>query len=62
VRQAWHARRSLRHLHWKPQFWLGQVNGRIDHLTVDLSRLRLYIAELGNDSIGVVDLKSAALL
>jgi hypothetical protein len=41
---------------------LGEVSGRIDHLTVDLQRRRLFIAELGNDSVGVVDLKSARLL
>jgi DNA-binding beta-propeller fold protein YncE len=36
---------------------LGDVRGRIDHLAIDLDRSRLYVAELGNDSIGVVDLK-----
>jgi DNA-binding beta-propeller fold protein YncE len=37
---------------------LGEVQGRIDHLGVDLKRQRLYVAELGNDSVGVVDLKA----
>src|ERR1051325_10927750 len=37
---------------------LGPVNGRIDHLAVDLKRQRLFVAELGNDSIGVVDLSA----
>lgn len=41
---------------------LGEVSGRIDHLAVDLKRQRLFIAELGNDSVGVVDLRSARLL
>ncbi len=36
---------------------LGEVRGRIDHLAVDVERQRLYVAELGNDSVGVVDLK-----
>jgi YVTN family beta-propeller protein len=36
---------------------LGDMRGRIDHLGVDLRRQRLYVAELGNDSVGVVDLK-----
>jgi hypothetical protein len=36
---------------------LGEVRGRIDHLTVDLGRQRLYVAELGNDSLGMVDIK-----
>lgn len=35
---------------------LGAVGGRIDHLAVDLKRKRLLVAELGNDSLGVVDL------
>lgn len=36
---------------------LGDVSGRIDHLAVDLAHQRLFIAELGNDSVGVVDLQ-----
>src|SRR5271169_2597314 len=36
---------------------LGQVRGRIDHMAVDVKRQRLFVAELGNDSVGVVDLK-----
>jgi DNA-binding beta-propeller fold protein YncE len=36
---------------------LGDVRGRIDHLAVDVARHRLYVAELGNDSLGVVDLQ-----
>src|SRR5277367_1852531 len=35
---------------------LGQVSGRIDHLAVDLKRQRLFVAELGNNTLGVVDL------
>ncbi len=35
---------------------LGNVRGRIDHMAVDLKRQRLFVAELGNDSVGVVDL------
>lgn len=37
---------------------LGDVRGRIDHLAVDVSRQRLFVAELGNDTVGVVDLKN----
>jgi DNA-binding beta-propeller fold protein YncE len=40
---------------------LGEVSGRIDHLTIDLKRQRLLIAELGNDSLGVVDLATGSL-
>jgi len=36
---------------------LGDIHGRIDHLAVDSGRQRLYVAELGNDSVGVVDLE-----
>src|ERR1051325_5160966 len=34
---------------------LGQVSGRIDHMAFDAARQRLFVAELGNDSVGVVD-------
>src|SRR5262245_25718657 len=35
---------------------LGNVSGRIDHMAVDLAHHRLFVAELGNDTVGVVDL------
>ena len=35
---------------------LGQVSGRIDHLGIDVKRQRLFVAELGSNSLGVVDL------
>ena len=35
---------------------LGDVAGRIDHMAVDLARKRLFVAELGNNSVSVVDL------
>ena len=35
---------------------LGQVAGRIDHMAIDLTRQRLFVAELGNNSVGVIDL------
>lgn len=37
---------------------LGDVRGRIDHLAVDLGRERVFVAELGNNSVGVVDLRA----
>ena len=43
-------------LHLEAKIPLGAVSGRIDHLAIDLKRQRLFVAELGNDSIGVVDL------
>ena len=41
---------------------LGQVSGRIDHLGIDVKRQRLFVAELGNNSLGVVDLKAGKVL
>jgi DNA-binding beta-propeller fold protein YncE len=41
---------------------LGSVSGRLDHLAVDLDRQRLLVAELGNDTVGVVDLKTLTTL
>jgi DNA-binding beta-propeller fold protein YncE len=38
---------------------LGDVKGRIDHMAVDLDRRRLFVAELGNDSVGIVDLSAS---
>jgi hypothetical protein len=37
---------------------IGNVSGRIDHMAIDLTRQRLFIAELGNNTVGVVDLNS----
>ena len=41
---------------------LGDVRGRIDHMAVDLARQRLFVAELGNNSVGIVDLKDRKLV
>jgi DNA-binding beta-propeller fold protein YncE len=41
---------------------LGDVRGRIDHMAVDLKRQRLFVAELGNDSVGIVDLPNRKLI
>ncbi|HET6608470.1 MAG TPA: hypothetical protein VFG62_17475 [Rhodopila sp.] len=35
---------------------LPNVSGRIDHMAVDLKRGRLFVAELGNDTVDVIDL------
>ena len=37
---------------------LGKVEGRIDHMAIDLAHRRLFVAELGNDSVGVVDVEA----
>jgi DNA-binding beta-propeller fold protein YncE len=41
---------------------LGNIYGRIDHMAADAARQRLFIAETGNDSVGVVDLKQRKVL
>lgn len=41
---------------------LGDVRGRIDHLAFDSSGQRLFVAEYGNDSVGVVDTKALKLV
>src|SRR5258708_40120458 len=41
---------------------LGNVSGRIDHLGIDVKRQRLFVAELGNNSLGVVDLAAGKVL
>jgi DNA-binding beta-propeller fold protein YncE len=41
---------------------LGDVRGRIDHMAVDLKRQRLFVAELGNNSVGIVDLPNRKLI
>jgi DNA-binding beta-propeller fold protein YncE len=41
---------------------LGDIRGRIDHLAVDPTRQRLFVAELGNDSVGVIDLRLGKVL
>jgi DNA-binding beta-propeller fold protein YncE len=41
---------------------LGDVAGRIDHMAADVKRQRLFVAELGNDTVGVVDLVERKLL
>jgi DNA-binding beta-propeller fold protein YncE len=35
---------------------LENVSGRIDHMAIDLGRRRLFVAELGNNSVDVIDL------
>ncbi len=41
---------------------LGAVSGRIDHFALDAPGRRLFVAELGNDSVGIVDLKERKVL
>ena len=39
---------------------LPAVEGRIDHMSVDIDQNRLFVAALGNNSVEVVDLRSGA--
>ena len=41
---------------------LGNVSGRIDHMAVDLAHHRLFVAELGNDTVSVIDLDAQKVL
>src|SRR5215831_10041454 len=41
---------------------IGNVSGRIDHMAVDLARQRLFVAELGNDTVGIVDLNGQKVI
>ena len=41
---------------------LGDVRGRIDHMAIDSKRQRLFVAELGNDSVGIIDLPSLKVI
>jgi len=41
---------------------LGEVKGRIDHMALDPMRSRLFVAELENNSVGIVDLKDRKIV
>jgi DNA-binding beta-propeller fold protein YncE len=41
---------------------LGEVRGRIDHMAADIDRRRLFVAELGNNTVGIVDVAQAKVL
>jgi YVTN family beta-propeller protein len=41
---------------------LGDVKGRLDHLAFDPRRQHLYVAELGNNSVGIVDLAARGVV
>src|SRR5436305_12738381 len=41
---------------------LGDITGRIDHMAVDLKRKRLYVGELGNNTLGIVDLAAGKVM
>jgi DNA-binding beta-propeller fold protein YncE len=41
---------------------LGDVKGRIDHLAIDVAHRRLFVAELGNDTVDVVDIEERKVI
>ncbi len=41
---------------------LANVSGRIDHMAIDLGRDRLFVAERGNNSVDVVDLRAGRVV
>ena len=41
---------------------LSGVEGRIDHLSVDLNNQRLFVAALGNNTVEILDIKGAKRL
>jgi len=41
---------------------LGDVRGRIEHMAADINRRRLFIAELGNNTVGIVDFSQGKVL
>jgi YVTN family beta-propeller protein len=58
VAAAWAPGSAAEPLRLEAKIPLGQVAGRIDHMAFDLARRRLLVAELGNDSVGVVDVEA----
>src|SRR6186997_2968260 len=41
---------------------MADVQGRIDHLTIDAEGRRLFVAALGNDTVEVLDLRGRSVL
>lgn len=52
------AANTIPELALKEKIPLGEVKGRIDHMAIDPGRRRLFVAELGNNTVGVVDIKN----
>src|SRR5215472_6381466 len=49
-------------LHLEKTIPLPNVNGRIDHFSVDVGGQRLFVAALGNNTVEVVDLKAGKVV
>src|SRR5690242_15546130 len=55
------AQHSETYLQLEKTISMPRVEGRIDHLSIDVQNQRLFVAALGNDSVEVIDLKSGNL-
>ena len=53
---------ETRLLNLEDKIELGEVKGRIDHMALDPLRSRLFVAELENNSVGVVDLMARRVI
>ena len=49
-------------LQFESKIRLGDVSGRIDHIAIDLNRHRIFVAELGNNTVEVVDLNERKVI
>jgi hypothetical protein len=56
------AQTAAQPLRLEAKILLGNVAGRIDHMAIDLARNRLFVAELGNNSVGIVDLAARGVV
>ena len=59
---VWGQSRASEPLKLETTISMSDVQGRIDHLSVDLNNQRLFVAALGNNSVEVLDIKGAKRL
>src|SRR5215467_7516998 len=59
---AWAAEADQEPLALETKIMLGDVKGRIDHFAADPAHRRLFIAELGDNTVGVVDIKECTVI
>lgn len=45
-------------LYWEKTIELPNVQGRIDHMSIDIKGERLFVSALGNNTVEVIDLKA----
>src|SRR4051794_18883884 len=49
-------------LQLESKIMLGDVRGRIDHMAIDLEHQHLFVAELENNTVAVVDLANSKII